>query len=215
MPGMAVRTLNTTWKQLEKIAAAFPGKGGKKAGCAAIDSLLSRTNDSKIPDALANLLVRRYTTLEKTGLRFALSHRYDYPEWTTSYDADKNEIIVNGVGVLRFHKACLATRKTLGTPQGRESFQQYRLQAFMRELGKLPPRLVLFLLILNQVGRCKEVCKAEKRGATPDVPETEQYLTLLWSLKELEAFIAENTGASLRSEYNLLWYESEWISGTK
>jgi hypothetical protein len=212
---MAVRTLNSTWKQLEKLCTGFPGKKGKRAGCAAIDDLIERGNESKIPDALANLLVRTYTGLEKTGLRFVTSHRYDYPEWSTSFDADANTILVNPVGVLRFHQACLEARKTLATPQGRENFQQYRLQAFMRELGRLPSRLTLFLLILYQVGCCKEVSKAEKRSPNPEIPEASRYLTLLWALKELETFIAENTGANLRAEHNLLWYESEWIAGTK
>ena len=211
---MALRTLNATWKQLEKLAGHYFGKKPVKTAIAPIDELCQRTNESRIVDALADLLVRHYTGLEKAGIAFALSERKGFPAWTTRFDPDHSLIVVNPVGVFKYQRACMDAVKTLNTPEARESFQLYRLQAFMAELGKLPSRFLLFLLILDQVGRCKEVSKAEKRS-TGEVAENIDYLNLLWAFKELETFIAENTGVNLRSEYGIFWYESEWVAGNK
>ncbi len=83
----------------------------------------------------------------------------------------------------------------------------------MTELGKLPTRLLLFLAVLEGVARYKEVSKADKRPTSPEAPENDEYLNLLWAFKELEIFITETTGTSIRTEFNLLWYEAEWING--
>lgn len=211
---MALRTLNTTWKQLEKLVARHLDKKTDQAAISPINELCKRTNGSRIVEALANLLVRHYTGMEKTGIAFALSERKGFPTWDTRFDAELNLIIVNPIAVFRYQSKCLAAAKALKTKKARENFQVYRLQAFMAELGKLPSRFLLFLLIMDQVGRCKEVSKAEKR-TTGEVAENVDYLNLLWAFKGLETFIGENTGVNLRSEYGIFWYESEWVAGTK
>ena len=38
-------------------------------------------------------------------------------------------------------------------------------------------------------------------------------MSLLWAFKELESFFSELNGLSLRSEYSILWYESDWVMG--
>jgi hypothetical protein len=38
---------------------------------------------------------------------------------------------------------------------------------------------------------------------------------MLWAFKELENFFRSTTGVSLRSEYAILWYESDWFLGKK
>ncbi len=213
---MAARTLGTTWKQMEKLVAKLFLKKAPKGAVEAVDDLCRKTNESRIVDAMVSLLVTPYGGLEGTRIRFATSNGKAFPDWITDYNAEAKTIEVNSVGIIKFAADCHASVKTLATPAAKESFQGYRLISFMAELGKIPTRLTLFLLILVQVARCKEICKADKRGgaaAVADSPETEQYQTLLWAFKELETFYRETTGINLRSEYNILWYESEWIAG--
>jgi hypothetical protein len=38
---------------------------------------------------------------------------------------------------------------------------------------------------------------------------------LLWAFKHLEAVLREVKGISLRSEYRILWYESDWVIGRR
>jgi hypothetical protein len=213
---MAARTLSTTWKQMEKLAEKLFQKKPQKGALEAIDDLCRKTNESRIVDAMVSLLVTPYGGLDGTKILFAASDGKAFPEWLTDYNAETKTIQVNGVGILKFAAECRATGKTLATPAAKESFQGYRLLSFMAEIGKIPTRLILFLIILVQVARCKEICKADKRGGTAavaDSTETEQYQTLLWAFKELEVFYRETTGVALRSEYGILWYESEWIAG--
>ena len=212
---MAARTLNTTWKQLEKLVEKLSSKKSGKGSIEAVDDLCRKTNESKIVDALASLLVTPYG-MEGVIVRFAVSTGGEFPEWVINYDEDGKVIQVNAVGIFQFADKCAKMKKLLSTPEAKESFQGYRLLSFMAELGKIPSRLILFLHVLGQVARCKEICKADKRGGgtvTVDATETEQYLVQLWALKELETFYLESTGLSLRSEYGILWYEAEWVTG--
>lgn len=210
---MAARTLSTTWKQLEKLVERLHEKQPVKTAVKDIDDLIQKANDSRIVDALASLLVTSYPNLEKHTLRFASSNGKKFPTWETDYDADECVILVNPVGVFDFYRKCHDATRQLKSPKARENFFMYRTQAFLAELSKLPSRLILFLLILNQVAACKEVSKAEKRGGGVETQENEDYLNLLWAFKELETFFVETTGDNIRSEFNLLWYESEWVSG--
>ena len=212
---MAARTLNTTWKQLEKLVEKLSPKKSGKGAIEAIDDLSQKTNESKIVDAMASLLVTPYG-LEGVKVRFALSDKGEFPEWLVQFDAEEKVIRVNPVGIVQFSDKCTKMKQLLTTPEAKESFQGYRLFSFMSKLGKIPSRLILFLHVLGQVARCKEICKADKRGGgavAADSSETEQYLVLLWAFKELETFYLESTGMSLRSEYGILWYEAEWVTG--
>ena len=212
---MAVRTLNTTWKQLEKLVEKLSSKKSGKGSIEAVDDLCRKTNESKIVDAMASLLVTPYG-MEGTKVRLAVSEGGKFPEWVVNFDEEGKVIQINSIGIFQFADECAKMKLRLSTPEAKESFQGYRLLSFMAELGKIPSRLILFLHILGQVARCKEICKADKRGGgtvAVDSAETEQYLVLLWALKELETFYLESTGTSLRSEYGILWYEAEWVTG--
>jgi hypothetical protein len=210
---MAARTLSTTWKQYEKLADRFFTKKTEKAAQAQINELSQRTNESKIVDALASLLVTSHLGLETVRVRFAISPAKKPLDWKTNYDPEEKVILVNPVGVFQFCRDCEAALQTLKSSKSRENFQRYRYQSFLSELGKLPSRLLLLLLILERVAACKEVSKSDKRSTSGEAPDNEEYLNLLWAFKELESFYAETTGISLRSEFNVLWYESEWVNG--
>lgn len=210
---MAARTLNTTWKQFEKLAERYFHKKPPKGIAEEIADLVAKINESKIADALCSLLVSTYPGTEAVTLRFASLEGKKFPEWMTRADVENKSILVNPVAIFRFTDECRKAPEALKGPEARESFSRYRRQAFMAEIGKLPSRFILFLAVLEAVARYKEVSKADKRPVAPDAPENDEYLNLLWAFKELETFINETTGVNIRTEYNLLWYEAEWING--
>ena len=213
---MAPRTLASTWKQVEKLAGRCQGaKSLKKVDVDALDDLLRRINESKIVDALGTLFVRNYQGMEEIQVRLATSTRNRYPEWTALYSAEDKEIVVNPVGVLQFASDCNAALEIMKTPVARETFQKYRYYAYLAELRKLPSVYLLFLLLLREVAKAREVTLVEKKGGGTEEVEDEAYMILLWAFKELEGFFASNNGLNLRSEYMILWYESDWITGPK
>ncbi|MFA4944967.1 MAG: hypothetical protein WC789_09740 [Lentisphaeria bacterium] len=237
---MAARTLNTTWKQFEKLAERYFQKKAPKSVVEELNTLVDKTNDSKFVNALARLLLEPYPNLGDLQIRFAQSEGKSFPDWLNLTDATAKEIQVNPIGVLAFAARCRAeaardqreanqteTRhKALlnGTPEAElpaaavepaepETLAQRRMRRFMAQLSKLPSRLLLFMAILDGVARYKEVCKADKRAGSSlpvDTGESEAYLNLLWAFKELEQLIQDTTGINLRTEYNVTWYECQW-----
>jgi len=210
---MAVRTLNSTWKQFEKLAEKCLQPKTAKPAVKPLRDLVVKVNDSRLVDALFSLLVEPHALADDASLRFSAGDGKDLPEWATDWDAETKALLVNPVGVFRFHQDCLAAPAALRQPTARGNFATYRLHAFMAELGKVPSKLLLFLLILKQVAITKEVNRADKRTEDKDSVGTDDYMNLLWAFKELEIFYNQTTGLSIRTEHNLLWYESEWIAG--
>ncbi len=210
---MARRTLSSTWKQftrlhrqIEKTAGPDPKRIGE------FNDLVEKVNASRIGDALATLFVRPHG-LEEYNVLFAPAENGQFPEWKTCRNEEKNEIWVNVDGVFKFVEECHEAAAVLKTPEARQSFQRYRFQAYLAELGKLPARYVMFLLILREVAQVRKVTDVEKKGGEIEVQEGKIYLELLWAFKELENFFQRNNGLHLRSEYGILWLESDWFVG--
>lgn len=211
---MATRTLNTTWKQFEKLVQKLLAtKAPKPVLIKPIDELSQKTNESRITDALATLLVTSYTSMEKVQVRFSMSDGKKFPEWATSYNLEEKILYVNPVGVFQFHDLCEKAVAYIATPEARESFDKYRYHAFLAELRKIDSRHLLFILILQQVAKIKEISRVEKRGGVVEPNENEDYMTLLWALKELETLYSQSSGVNLRAENNVSWFESEWVAG--
>lgn len=211
---MATRTLSATWKQIEKLVQKYlESKAPKPALVKPIDDLIQKTNDSRIVDAMATLLVTSYMGMEKVRVQFAVSDGKKFPDWITSFDAEQKIVYVNAVGVFRFHKVCEDAVSFIATPEARESFERYRYHAFLAEIRKLDTRHLLFILVLQEVAKVKEVSRVEKRGGVSEPNENEDYMTLLWALKELETVYSQSSGVNLRAESNMSWFESEWIAG--
>jgi len=210
---MAVRTLNSTWKQFEKLSEKCLQPKTAKAAQKPLQELVDKVNESKLVDALFSLLVEPHDIAEGCSLRFDAGDAKGIPEWETHWNAEAKTLLVNPAGVFRFYQDCLKAPASLNSPASRGNFATYRLQAFMAELGKMPSKLGLFLLILKQVAVTKEITRADKRSEDKEASGVDDYMNLLWAFKELETFYNHTTGLSIRTEHRLLWYESEWIAG--
>ena len=209
---MARRTLTGTWKSIERLVSQYDKTGDEKK-LQALDDLILKVNDSKIVEALATLFISPYHGVEDVALQFANRLNGSFPEWRTQYVEENKIILLNPFGVFNFQKECEDAISVLNTPEARKSFLHYRRKAYLAELSKLPPRLMLFLLILDEVAAIRDITRIEKRGGESEVPEGKAYLQLLWAFKELEAFMRSNKGIDLRSEYGIQWLESDWFEG--
>ena len=214
---MAPRTLASTWKTFEKLTKEYEGASPPKHDEAqALNELAQKTNSSRIVDALASLFVQGYQGLEEVNVQFYASRNGDgFPAWPASYLEHEGQIVLNPLGILRFRKRCHEAVKAIKTPEGRDSFVTYRFQAYLSELRKLPTEHLIFPHLLNQVAKASQITRVEKKGGGIEEVEDEQYMTLLWAFKELDLFFKQSNGRSLRSEYSILWYESDWILGKK
>ena len=213
---MGPRTLSSTWKQFDKLARAYHQSPEKKADSwEAMAELSGKANASRITDALAALLVQTYQGMEEVGVAFDVGEDHAPPEWATQFSPEESVIRINPVGVIRFYLDCKEAVERLKTPEARRDFQTYRFHAYMAELRKLPTRQVLFLLLLREVARARRITQVEKKGGGMEEVEDEAYMRVLWAFKELENFMREMKGVSIRSELKILWYESDWIVGKK
>ncbi|MBT3374407.1 MAG: hypothetical protein HN742_19745 [Lentisphaerae bacterium] len=211
---MAPRTLASTWKHIEKLSTVYDGASSPRTGEAeALDTLCRKTNSSRIVDALAALFVQSYQGLEEVSVEFATSSDHAYPDWTTSYSEEEQLVRINPVEVVRFRHGCDESVDVLRQPAGREDFYTYRYQAYLAELRKLPSRHHLFLLLLAEVARVRHITEVEKKGGGVEEIDDEAYMVLLWAFKELETFYRDMNGTSLRADYTISWYESDWFVG--
>jgi len=212
---MARRTLSSSWKQIEKLVQRFEAAPEPRtAELEALADLIGRVNASKIADAIATLFVCRHTRLENTSVAFIACDKQRQPvEWITRFCASENTIFVSPLAVFRFYRDCQNAATELKTRHARESFQNYRYMAYIAELGKLPSQLLLFLLVLREVAIILQLSAVEKKGGEMEAVEGEDYLHLRWSFNEMEQFYSTTQGVNLRSEYGILWHESDWIVG--
>ncbi len=223
---MAPRTLAVAWKAYEKQSKNYlqetkPLEDVVKQ----INSNATKSNSAKIGSALARLFFVNYPDLQDIPVSFYIhdGEPEDYPTtWPTHYTEpvkgteDIKEVIakitINPIGVFQFIDDCESAAQLLATPQIRRSFLRYRYYAFLTELKKLPSKVMMFLLILQQVAMIKRVSDVETKHGI-EKADGETYLTLLWAFKELEIFLSGSSGVELRSEYKISWYESDWSIG--
>ena len=203
-----------SWRQLEKLAAAYRRKP-TSAAAAALDRRQRRA--SEFTETLTTLFVRNHAALENASVAFRFSSDGVYPDWACEYNAEEQVFELNLVGVLAFQEECEQAQDTMKTLEGRENFSVYRLHAFLAEMRKLPSRLLVFLLLFHEKARILEVTQVERRrGARAAVdPDEDAYMRLLWAFKELESVVRVLDGSDLRAAQNITWFEAEWIIGDK
>ena len=230
---MAPRTLSIAWKAYEKQSDAFLNE--TKALDKVVQDLnnnAKKSNSVKIGNAIARLFFLNYSDLENLPVKFYVHDESelaeDYPVWPTKYidpipaqeateetEAIKGVpgyMIINPLGIFDFINNCESAAQLLSTPKVRRKFMTYRYYAFLNEIKKLPSKLIMFLLILQQIAQIKKITDVETKHGIEEA-EGEVYLTLLWAFKELEIFLSTSSGVVLRSEYKISWYESDWSIG--
>lgn len=212
---MGVRTLASSWRHFEKLLAkTVPAGDPPPPGVA---ELVDKVNASRITGALASLFVEPYPDMEEVSVAFAAG---DAPAnggaVPTSYCEQSKTIRINPQGVLFFRDDCTKAGDRLKTAETRRSFSDYRYQAYLAEIAKLPTYYLLFLLLLREVATARRITRVvRKGGAVEEItdPADLGYMNLLWAFKELESFYRSSKGLNLRAEYGIRWHESDWIVG--
>jgi len=214
---MKAKTLITTVRQVERLAKKYITTRNKLPDALhELNSLIEMTNLSPITDALSLLFVQTYKGLENYTVNFVHSPQGTFPNWTTKTCHEQNFILLNPIGLYKFRKKCKDFAKQTKKQRTEDNFCSIRLNAYMAELRKLPAHHIIFLLILNEIARHFEVTRTAKPSDDneKDAILSKDYLNLLWAFKELEVYFLQHNGISLRSEYNIRWYETEWFRGT-
>ena len=213
---MAPRTLASTWRQFERLSRLYCKANPPEAKAVlGLRELAGKANRSRIGDALATIFVHRYGGMEDVNVIFDGGGELGFSDVPASYDAETDTISVNPVGIMKFMTSCVTAPEALKTASARESLEVYRIQAFQAELGKLPSRFLLFLLVLREVANASAITEVEKKCGGIETVEDGGYMELLWAFKELERVMREMKGISIRSEYTIAWYESDWFVGKK
>lgn len=208
---MAKRTLKSCWTQYEKLSQTYLNDLDKRpATVDKLNELTFKANGDRIGDALLALFVKPHLPDTTATLEFTCTVDDGIPEWQTQYDAESETVLVHPLSVVALIHS---TRETNPSGGGEGDFLRERYLSFLKEMIKLPSIYFLFLLVLQRVAYMLEIAHLEKRGGVVEVAEGEPYHTMLWAFKELEAFCGRTYGVTLRAQYAILWYESDWITG--
>lgn len=207
---MAKRTIQSCWKQYEKLADGYFATGkAKQAAVRSLRQLTKKANEDDVGASLVTIFVRPHLPLD-LKVQFVFGGADAKFEWQTTYDSKSSSIRVDPMAVIKFIRD---GQKIQITEKDREDFLHARYLSLLREVVKLPPIYILFMLVLQRVAFLLEIAHLEKRGGVVEVAEGEAYHTLLWAFKEFEIFSRKTWGLSLRAKYGISWYESEWITG--
>lgn len=208
---MAKRTFATIWQQIEKLYQNF--KDGKKSEAdisKTINDLLEKPDVEKIIQELGLLLMMDYENFNEIDFKFELvgdDERFWRP---TLFDSKGKIIIVDPIKTLQF---CDYIRDEDQLMVVDADFEKYRKNSLLGEVGKLPNKCLLFLSILQQIaisGGLTHIGLSEIPQG--ELTDTAYYQTLLWSFNELEKKLYTLNGINIRTEYNVTWHESEWIT---
>lgn len=205
---MAKRTLQSCWKQYEKLVGKYLANPSEE-NYADIADLTEKANADGLGDSLFSLFVKPHLPLDLTVVfNCSLEEDGSLPNWKTFYSSENQQIRVHPITSMKY-----ILEMQSAAPDDTDDFLHLRWLSFQAELSKLPPIYHLFMLVLQRVAYLLEIAHLEKRGGVVEVAESEVYHTCLWAFKELERFVQANWGVEVRSHYNISWYESEWITG--
>ena len=208
---MAKRTIQSCWKQFEKFYKDYQSdQKCKDTAIAAFGDLCTKANNDNICAGLKTLFVAPHYDLDLAVLFDLHLEDGKIALWQTMFDSEKKELYVNPFSILQFIEQI---KEVDLESEDKENIIHFRWVSFCKEMSKIPSMFLLFMLVLQRVAYLLEIAHIEKRGGIVEVAEGEAYHTLLWAFKEFEAFARKTWGIELRSKYNILWYESEWITG--
>jgi hypothetical protein len=214
---MAKRTIQSCWKQYEKLVRNYLSSETPEITLAKMVDLTEKANGDKLGASLITLFVKPHLPLD-LEIEFCCDlEEGEVPEWKTRYDSENSRILIHPISIIKFvdriAKLEVPEIKGDAAEEEGEDFLHRRWVSFLRELSKLPSIYILFMLTLQRVAYLLEIAHLEKRGGIVEIAEGEAYHTMLWAFKELESFTKRTFGQQIRSHYGMSWYESEWITG--
>ncbi len=206
---------SASWSQIEKLSLTYLRKSGP-AQAGSLDRCLKRSG--VFAEKVSRFFVQSVPGLEEAQVVFCMSEDGAYPEWACSYDEENHVFRVNSVGVMAFMQSCEKAPELLQTREGRGNgdFSVFRLNAYKAELRKLPSRMMMFLLLFQEMARVLNVAVVEHKRSTARraMEKTDlDYINLLWAFRKVEDIYAQLNGSELRSDVKFTWHEAEWTTG--
>ena len=209
---MAKRTFATVWLQAEKMHQNLVyGKKEQDEVDASLGDLLSKDDVKLIIMELGQILLLDYDNFADVTLEFAQARDDERFVRPTFLDTKLNLLLLDPFKLLDFAERIRDLDEEL--VQAGANFEEYRKISFLAEISKLPVKSILFLCILQQVA----ISDGLTHIGLSEIPQgeltpTAYYQTMLWSFNELEKKLYTLNGVKIRTEYNVAWHESEWIS---
>ena len=207
---MAKRTFATIWQQIEKMYQNLSdGKKSQKETDSLLAELLEKPDVTAIISELGQILTIDYENFAEIDFKFVNSNEDSSFLRPTRFDSKAKMLLMDPMRVLKFADDI----RSLGDSIVDADFEKYRKNSFLAEAGKLPNKSLLFLLVLQQVA----ISDGLTHIGLSEIPQEElsdtaYYQTMLWSFNELEKMFYKLNGINIRTEYNVTWHESEWIS---
>jgi hypothetical protein len=208
---MAKRTFATIWQQIEKLHNSLvEGKKEPSKIDETIQELLAKPDVIKIIAELGQLLMLEYDGFTEIGFEFICNKEEESFIRPSFYDSKKKIIFMDPFKLLSFAK--LIKSYAVDMP-AEADFEKYRKNSFLAEASKLPNKSILFLCVLQQVA----ISDGLTHIGLSEIPQgelsdTSFYQTVLWAFNELEKKLYTLNGINIRTEFNISWHESEWIS---
>ena len=207
---MAKRTFATIWQQIEKMHQNLTdGKKSQKEVEKTFLELMEKPDVVNIITELGQILMIDFPNFADVELKFRLSSKDENFIRPTYFDSKAKIVYLDPFMILDFAE----TSRNMGDSIIDADFEKYRRNSFVAEVGKLPYKSILFLLVLQQVA----ISDGLTHIGLSEIPQeslsdTAYYQTMLWSFNELEKMLYRLNGINIRTEYNVTWHESEWIS---
>ena len=208
---MAKRTFSTIWQQIEKLHQNLTdGKKSQADVATTVNELLKKPDVESIIAELGQLLMLEYEQFSEIGFKFVYEPENENFIRPSYFDSKQKIIFMDPFRLLTFANLIRSYAEEL---PAEADFDKYRKNSFLAELSKLPNKSVLFLCILQQVA----ISDGLTHIGLPEIPQgelsdTSFYQTALWAFNELEKKLYTLNGIHIRTEYNVSWHESEWIS---
>jgi hypothetical protein len=178
-------------------------------------------NNSNLPVMIADNFIRPYLPDggKTVNVVFASRDNKENNEIWTVKKNDNNviEFHINTIGLYRFYLS-ISGRRNESSPG--TDFEIARRSSFYQELSKLPEPYFIFICVLSKISTMCHVFTTDKRGRRtvfqPDIKtNVEPYFPLLWALKQFEVFYKKVKNRDVRTDYEIIWHEGEWVNAHK
>ena len=208
---MAKRTFATIWQQIEKMHSSLvEGKKDESTIEGTLQELLAKPDVENIIAELGQLLMLDYEAFNEIGFQFIRDKEDERFIRPSFYDSKKKIIFMDPFRLLSFAKTIKGYAKEM---PAEADFEKYRKNSFLAEASKLPEKSILFLCVLQQVAISDGLTHIGLSEIPQgDLSDTSFYQTILWAFNELEKKLYTLNGINIRTEFNISWHESEWIS---
>lgn len=183
-----------------------------------VKKLEEEVNKSPIPEFISENFVSPYVNFDKEKIKVIFDGedgKLTFGKWIASYDRDNKILKLNSIAIYEY-VSCIkkdGDSEDIGQLDRENNFAELRLRSFKKQLSKLPEQYIMFLAILKGIADVTLICVSDTKSSA-DIKTDEHvalYFSSLWAFKQFEEFYQKFQNRSIRADYQIIWYEGEWI----